>query len=335
MLVFGWPWMALLLPLPVIFWFLLKPSRKTSDDNSPEILFPYTDRLVAAFNVKSRKTKPKSKFWFITNLSLLWFFLVLSVMRPQVVDSSTYVNRKGYDIMMAVDISPSMNSLDFSTEEKQVTRLGVVKEVVGNFIKTRQGDRLGLILFGEHAYLQAPMTFDTFAMSQMLNNALAGMAGFSTAIGDAIGISVRELRNRSSESKIVILLTDGTDTSSNLPPLEAAQIAKKYGIRIYTIGVGAEGLSYDSLGNITNMEVGINEELLEKIANITGGQYFRAKDDYSLEKIYSKINELEKIDLSVTEYRAKSLHRYPLGMACLLFLVLCLMPLYQRSLYGI
>jgi len=334
MLSFLWPWMALLLPLPIVFWFLLKPHIKKASSSEPEILFPYTERLQSAFTTKSTNTKAKSNFWFVISLSLLWVFLVLSIMRPELIDTSNQTNRKGYDIMMAVDISLSMNLLDFSTKEKKVTRLDVVKEVVSNFIKTRHGDRLGLILFGEHAYLQVPMTLDTFAMLRMLNNSIAGMARPSTAIGDAIGIAIAELRRRTSESKVFILLTDGTDNSSNLPPLEAAQIAEKYGIRIYTIGVGSDNTMSHSMGN-TNLDQGVNEVMLQKIADITGGKYFRAKDDYSLEKIYNKINDLEKIDLTITEYRSKSLHKYPLLVACFLFLVLCLMPLYRRFLYGI
>ena len=252
MLSFLWPWMALLLPLPIIFWFLLKPNIKKASSNTPEILFPYTERLQSAFTTKSTNTKAKSNFWFVISLSLLWVFLVLSIMRPELIDTSNQTNRKGYDIMMAVDISLSMNLLDFSTKEKKVTRLDVVKEVVSNFIKTRHGDRLGLILFGEHAYLQVPMTLDSFAMLHMLNNSIAGMAGPSTAIGDAIGIAIAELRRRTSESKVFILLTDGTDNSSNLPPLEAAQIAEKYGIRIYTIGVGSDNTMSSELAMQTD-----------------------------------------------------------------------------------
>ena len=337
MLVFIWPWMAVLLLLPIISWLLLPGNNKNNNENLPEILFPYTDRLQTAFDKGQKIKQSKSKFWLVATLSLLWLFLVLTVMRPELVDRSTYINRQGYDIMLAVDISPSMNAPDMSTKDKKASRLEAVKEVVSNFIETRKGDRLGLILFGEYAYLQAPMTLDNFAISKMLNNALPGMAGLSTAIGDAIGISIRELRNRSSKSKVVILLTDGTDTSSNLPPIDAAQIAEKYGIRVYTIGVGSDNAIsyYDQMGNVTSVEAAINEELLQKIANITGGQYFRAKDDYSLEKIYSKINELEKIDLTAREYRSESLHKYPLGIACVLFLILCLMPLYNRYRYGI
>ncbi|CAF3764517.1 unnamed protein product [Rotaria magnacalcarata] len=171
----------------------------------------------------------------------------------------------------------------------------------------------------------APLGKEKILIPELIN----WHGGPSTAIGDAIGIAIAELRRRTSESKVFILLTDGTDNSSNLPPLEAAQIAEKYGIRIYTIGVGSDNTMSHSMGN-TNLDQGVNEVMLQKIADITGGKYFRAKDDYSLEKIYNKINDLEKIDLTITEYRSKSLHKYPLLVACFLFLVLCLMPLYRR-----
>lgn len=140
MFVFAWPWMALLLVLPLIAWFFLPPNPKTSDDSSPEIRFPYIERLKTAFTISSGD-KIRSKFWFVLLLSLFWVFLVISVMRPQMAYRLNEVNRKAYDIMLAVDISLSMNALDLSTKDKSVTRLDVVKEVVGNFIKKRHGDQ--------------------------------------------------------------------------------------------------------------------------------------------------------------------------------------------------
>ena len=336
MFAFNWPWMVLLLPLPLITWTLLPANKNANDYTVPELLFPYTTRLNEAF-VSHYVNHPKSKKWFVTILSLLWVFLVLTVMHPIWRHQSLLINSKGYDIMLAVDISLSMNVVDSSQKEKSMTRLGITKEVVTNFIKQRQGDRLGLILFAEHAYLQVPMTSDTFGLTQMLNNALPGMAGASTSIGDAIGIAVRELRNRTDGSKLLILLTDGADTSSNIPPIKAAEIAKQYNIRIYTIGIGdQETVSSPAVnGQVSMINTSMDEKLLQDIANITGGQYFMAKEDQTLEKIYNKINELEKIDLTTKEYQFTSLYRYPLGVASLLFLILCLSPLYKRFVYGI
>jgi Ca-activated chloride channel family protein len=336
MFAFNWPCMLLLLPLPLITWTLLPANKNANDDTMPELLFPYTNRLNEAFAGRN-VNHPKSKKWFIITLSLLWFFLVLTVMCPIWRHQSLLINSKGYDIMLAVDISLSMNIVDSAEKEKSITRLDSTKEVVTNFTKQRQGDRLGLILFGEHAYLQVPMTSDTFGLNQMLNKAMPGMAGPSTAIGDAIGIAVRELRNRTDGSKILILLTDGADTSSSIQPLKAAEIAKQYNIRIYTIGIGDQGSAFftDANGKVSTIDTSMDEKLLQDIANITGGQYFVAREDQTLEKIYNKINELEKIDLTTKEYQFTSLYRYPLGVACLLFLMLCLSPLYRRFVYGV
>jgi len=336
MFVFSSPWMALLLPLPLITYLFLPANKTGSNDTLPELLFPYTNRLNAAFTGNYVNHIP-SKKWFIIILSLLWIFLVLSVMRPALVNKSYPISKKGYDIMLAVDISLSMNVLDLSTKENPKTRLDVTKEVVTKFAKQRHGDRLGLILFGEHAYLQVPMTFDSFGLTSMLNNAAPGMAGQSTAIGDAIGIAVRELRDRPDNSRLLVLLTDGADTSSSIPPIQAAKIAQQYNIRIYTIGIGTKGLvPYpDVNGKITMIETVMDEKLLQDIASITGGQHFLASDNATLEKIYNDINELEKIDLTTMEYQSTSLFRYPLGVACLLFLILCLSPLYRRYVYGI
>ena len=254
-------------------------------------------------------------------------------MRPQLVDQFQYENAKGHDIMLAVDISASMNALDLSTKETQVSRLEVTKNVASNFVLGRIGDRIGLILFGEYAYLQAPMTFDIIAVSQMLNNAVVGMAGMSTAIGDAIGLAVKEIRSKPKKSRILILLTDGNDTSSNIPPIEAAKIAKHYGIKIYVIGVGNQGLVpyLDENGKTQMIEIGMDESALKKIAEITDGEYFKATDNNTLRGIYNKINELEKIDLETIEYKLrKDLYRYPLFIACMLFLAICLIPILRN-----
>ncbi len=336
---FYWPWMALLLPLPFIIYYFLPEERNDKNDASiPEILFPHIDRLSNAFSNKSGTIR--SKKLFITLLSLLWLFLVITLMRPQFIDQLEFSNKEGYDIMLAVDISGSMEALDFSTKTKRVSRLSVAKDVVSKFVLDRKGDRIGLILFGEYAYLQMPITFDSLAVSNMLNNAVTGMAGHSTAIGDAIGLAVKEIKAKPSKSRVIILLTDGTDNASNIPPIEAARIAKHYGIRLYTIGIGAgngKQVPYPNQdGSIAMVEIVMDEELLKNISDITGGQYFKATDNEALQKIYNKINELEKTKSESLEYRIRqSLYKYPLGVACILFLLLCALPLIQGRKYGI
>lgn len=328
MFTFAWPLMIVLLPIPLIAWYLLPPDKNANSDTSPEILFPYVNRLSKAFIQNKVSITNKFKEWFVIVLSLLWFTLVLALMQPQWLDHVEYNHKKGYDIMLAVDISYSMNALDFSTKTQSKSRIEVTKEVVSNFVNARKGDRLGLILFGEHAYLQVPMTFDTFAVSKMLNNAVVGMAGYSTAIGDAIGMAAKEIRGRSEKSRVMILLTDGSDNSSSIPPIEATKIAQHYNIRIYTIGVGSNSITpYSDQFGVIDMD----ENILKEIASMTGGQYFRATDKKALEEIYNKINKLEKIEINALEYKIqKPLYRYPLGCSCLLFLILCIMPLLRR-----
>ena len=235
--------------------------------------------------------------------------------------------------MLGVDISSSMQALDFSTSSKSISRLDVTKDVVGKFVLGRQGDRVGLVTFGEKAYLHVPLTLDTLSVSRMLNDTVSGMAGNATAIGDAIGLGVRTLRERPEGSRVMVLLTDGQDNSSSIPPLEAAKLAKQYGIRIYTIGVGKNGpVPFPTrLGGYAMAEVPLDEDLLKEIASLTGGQYFRATDQKALESIYSKINQLEKTESDETVFLIREpLYYYPLGVAMGLLLLLSLYQVVYR-----
>lgn len=337
---FYWPWFALLFPLPfLIRW--LKASIKKNEESSPAIYFPAIQRLKKAFPTYDYSFKRSKNSLFFILLSLSWFFLILAVMQPEKIDQYRRVTNKGYDLMLAVDISGSMQALDFSTPSKMISRLDVSKDVIGKFVHGRQGDRVGLVAFGETAYLHVPLTLDTLSVSKMLNDTVSGMAGNATAIGDAIGLSIRTLRERPEGSRILILLTDGEDNSSTLPPLEAAKLAKEYGIRIYTIGIGKKGpVPFPArFGGYGMVEVSIDEELLQEIAELTGGQYFRATDQKALESIYKKINELEKTDSQETLFLIREpLYHYPLGIAMALIFLLSLIqvlpPDYRRMIRG-
>lgn len=232
--------------------------------------------------------------------------------------------------MLAVDISGSMQAVDFSTPIKTISRLDATKEVVGKFALGRNGDRVGLVTFGQQAYLHVPLTLDTTAVSKMLNDTVSGMAGNATAIGDALGLSVRTLRERPEGSRVVVLLTDGEDNASSIPPLEAAKLAKKYGIRIYTIGVGKNGTVPfpTQFGGYAMAKVSIDEDLLREIAAQTGGQYFLATDKKALESIYSKINQLEKTESNESVFLIREpYYYYPLGIATALLLLLTLLQI--------
>lgn len=332
---FYWPWYALLLPLPFLIRWLF-PSKGKGNNNSPEILFPQLRRVKEAFS--GCKIFEKRSDWpSLSLLSLTWLFLVIALMQPENVDKFRQVKNKGYDLMLAVDISASMQAVDFSTAFKTLSRLDATKDVVSKFVMGRQGDRVGLVTFGENAYLHVPLTLDTLSVSKMLNDTVSGMAGNATAIGDAIGLSIKILRERPEGSRVLVLLTDGEDNASSIPPLEAAKLAKQYGIRIYTVGVGKNGpVPFpNQFGGYGMANVPIDEELLKEIASLTGGQYFLATDQKMLESIYSKINRLEKTESNETEFLIREpLYYYPLGVALALLLILSLYQLLYRRIAG-
>lgn len=331
------PWLALLLPLPLLLRWLLPALSKEKRDEAAEIRFPAINRLKGVFPT-SHENKKRSDFSFLSLLFLSWILLIAALMQPEKVDQFRQVKNKGYDLMLAVDISTSMQALDFSTPDKMISRLDVTKEAVGNFIKGRQGDRLGLILFGQNAYLHVPLTLDTTSVNRMLNDAVPGMAGNVTAIGDAIGMGVRTLRERPSGSRVLILLTDGEDNASSIPPFEAAKLAKQYGVRIYTIGIGKKGLVPfpNQYGGYGMGEVSMDEDLLKAIAKETGGQYFLATNKKMLTSIYATIDELEKSEANETLFLIREpLYQYPLSLSLLVLLALTLFQLLRRRvLYG-
>jgi Ca-activated chloride channel family protein len=328
---FAAPWMLLLLFLPPFIRFL-KPAARPDASDTPELAFPYIDRLNAVFPRQAQGQRKPPRLYY-TLMILLWLSLTGALMQPQMVDQYTQVRNKGYDLMLAVDLSGSMRALDFSSMSRRVNRLDVIKAVVGDFVGGRKGDRIGLVLFGDNAYLHVPLTLDTASVVKMLNNTLVGEAGDSTAIGDAIGMAVANLRDRPEKSRVIILLTDGADNASTLPPLRAAKLAAQYGIRIYTIGVGSSGPVPipDQNGNIVLARMDLDEGLLKSIASTTGGAYFRATDTKALQEIYARIDQMEKTEAETRSYMIRQpLYRYPLGFALLVLLALAATPFIQR-----
>jgi Ca-activated chloride channel homolog len=326
---FYWPWFALLLPLPLLARWIL-PAVK--EEGFLSLYFPSIERVKQAFPSYS-PAKASSRGLYLLFLSLIWLFLVLALMQPERVDQYRYIKNKGYDLMLGVDISGSMQAVDFSTRFKTLSRLDAAKDVVGNFILGRQGDRVGLVTFGEHAYLHVPLTYDTSSVSKMLNDTVSGMAGNATAIGDAIGISVRTLRDRPEGSRVLILLTDGVDNASRIPPLEAAKLAKQYDIKIYTIGIGSQGPVPvpTKFGGYGMAEVPLDEELLKKIAELTGGHYFKASEKKALESIYAKIDELEKSESDeILHLIREPLYQIPLAISMGILLLLTCYDLFYR-----
>jgi Ca-activated chloride channel family protein len=239
--------------------------------------------------------------------SLVLLLLVAALARPQLGNKSTEVSSEGVDIMLAIDTSGTMKALDFVSGRNRVTRLDAVKEVVKDFVKGREADRIGMIVFGTHAFLQCPLTLDHGVLLTFLDKADIGMAGEYTAIGSAIALSASRLKDLPGKEKVVILLTDGINNRGNISPQTAADIAKKFGIKVYTIGVGSKGkapfLVKTVFGDRLHYEyVPLDEGTLQKVAEKTGAEYFRATDTEALEKIYKQIDAMEKTQVLVKEY---------------------------------
>jgi Ca-activated chloride channel family protein len=339
---FHWPWMALLLVLPLLVrrWWPRSASEQRDSVESLQttLLHPSLAHLQAAFQSKRPKT-PLSKRLYLGLLSLIWLCLVLALMRPQWLEPYTENRTSGYDLMLLVDASHSMNALDFTLEEKQVSRMQVVKGVVSKFIEGRQGDRIGLIIFGSRAYVLSPLTYDRKAVNSLLNDVIPRIAGDGTAIGDALGLGVKKLRERPEGSRVLLLIADGENTAGTIPPLKAAQLAAQEDIRIYSIGVGSDKKNIPILENgriVTRPDLGFNEQAMREIAEAGSGAYFRATDTEALEKIYHKIDEMEKTEAeSRTVLIPRPLYYWPLSAALLLLLLLGVYPEgRQRQLKG-
>ncbi len=265
---------------------------------------------------------------------VMWLALVLSATRPQWIGEPIELPTSGRDLLLAVDISGSMGTEDMKSGSSMTTRLAVVKNVVGEFVERRKGDRLGLILFGSQAYLQTPLTFDRNTVRTLLQETPLGIAGGKTAIGDAIGLAVKRLKSRPAENRVLVLLTDGVNNVGEVSPLQAAKLAALEGIRIYTIGFGADELIVPGLlfNRRINPSADLDAKTLTEIANLTGGIYQRARSSLELTKIYAALDQLEPIELGQETFRpVKSLFFWPLGFTlCLSLLFACLHPVMTR-----
>jgi Ca-activated chloride channel family protein len=233
--------------------------------------------------------------------------LIIALARPQSGTKASEVLTEGIDIMLCLDTSGSMQALDFKWKNERHNRLEVVQKVVGDFIKERTNDRIGMVVFGEEAFTQCPLTLDYGVLLNFLDQVDIGMAGDSTAVGSALATCVNRLKERESKSKVIILLTDGRNNAGSISPQTAAEIAKTFDIKVYTVGVGTEGevpFLVDTLFGKKYMyqRVDLDEETLEEIAVITGGSYFKATNTEALEEIYKKIDKLEKTKVEVKEY---------------------------------
>ena len=326
-----WPLAFLLTPAPILVRWLIKASRK----KQPALTVPSLEGF-SGLSINESFSATLSTVKLII-LWLAWILLIAAVARPQWVGEMVSLPTTGRDLMLAIDISGSMATEDMQVNNEYVDRLSVVKAVISQFLDARKGDRVGLVLFGTNAYVQAPLTFDLKSVKKLMIEAPVGIAGGKTAIGDAIGLTVKRLRERQNEEKVVILLTDGANNVGEIPPIKAAELASVDGIKIYTIGVGAEEMRVPSLfgslaGRTTNPSADLDEETLSKIAEATQGRYFRAKDTNTLAQIYELIDKLEPIEQEPETYRPfQVLYYWPLGISLCLFLSLLLIDAVRPS----
>jgi Ca-activated chloride channel family protein len=313
-LVLAWPWLLLLLPLPWLARRLLRPA---PDAGLQALRVPWFGLIRDTASTWLKKPL------LAAIAALAWLLLVLAAARPQWVGEIVTLPVTGRDLLLAVDISGSMDTQDMFLAGEPVNRLAVVKQVAGEFIQRRRGDRVGLVLFGSRAYLQTPLTFDTETTAILLAESEIGLAGRETAIGDAIGLAVKRLREDAASERVLVLLTDGANTSGEVQPMQATEFAAREGLKIYTVGVGADEMMVrDFFGSrVVNPSADLDEDTLRAIAERTGGAYFRARDAQALAEIYRRLDELEPVESDQEVIRPiDELFHWPLGAAFLLVL---------------
>ena len=310
-----WPWMLAFGLLP---WLVRRWAPPAPEQATAALRVPHFRDMVQFQSVRSvDNLQSRSSWWFWFSI-VIWLLLVLAAARPQWIGEPVGLPTSGRDLMLAVDISGSMAIPDFSVNGEEVTRLDVVKRAAGEFITRRTGDRVGLIVFGSQAYVQTPLTFDRETVSTMLQETEIGLAGKETAIGDAIGLAVKRLKEQPAGSRVLVLLTDGANTAGEVSPKQAGDLAKEQGLRIYTIGVGADSLEVDSLfgSRTVNPSRDLDENMLRHLAQSTGGLYLRAKNTEALTDVYSALDRMEPASTDTELFRPRTeLFIWPLGLA--------------------
>ena len=327
----AWPWALLALPLPLLVRRFLPEARGLSEAG---LRVP---NLSSFETLRDRSDSEQLLNWRVWIAVLAWCLLVLAAARPERIGDELDVPVAGRNLMLAVDLSGSMDQKDFELAGRRVDRLTATKAVASDFIERREGDRIGLILFGERAYLQVPLTLDRDTVKILLLEAEIGLAGEKTAIGDAITLAVRRVHEQKADAgeQVLVLLTDGANTAGEVQPLKAAELAQQVGLRIYTIGIGAETMDVSSLvggRRAINPSADLDEATLTQIAQLTGGRYFRATDTASLQDIYALVDDLEPVEEPESGFRpVKSYYFWPLGIALSLIGLLCIATLLQRA----
>ena len=316
MIEFVYPWAFVLIFLPILV-TLLAPAYK---ERKSSIKVPYFARLV---DVTGEKPQSGAVLLNRNNLQRLlvafsWLCIVTAIAKPEMIGAPINQEKSARDLMIAVDLSGSMAVEDFTlpetkNETEKVNRLVAVKHVLNTFVKGREHDRLGLILFGDVPYLQAPFTDDIATWQALLNESDIGMAGQSTAFGDAIGLAISVFEQSDTQNRVLIVLTDGNDTASKVPPVEAAKVAAAHDIKIYTIAIGDPS----AVG-----EEKVDLKVLKEMAELTQGKSFQALNSEELLTVYAEIDKLEPQQFDSLSFRPRvSIHHYPIALFFSIYLL--------------
>lgn len=316
---FAWPLVLLLLPLP---WLVRRLLPRAPESGGAALRVPFFGELVELAGDAGHGA-PARRLWLPL---IAWLLLCAAAARPQWVGEAQQMPMSGRDLMLAVDVSGSMAAEDMEIGGRRVDRLTAVKVVLGDFLERRVGDRVGLLLFGQFAYQMTPLTFDRNSVRYQLETSTIGLAGRETAIGDAIGLAVKRLRERPADQRVLILLTDGVNTAGQLPPLKAAELAQAENVRVHTVAMGSENGQLRVFGvPVATPGAEIDEKTLTEIADLTGGRFFRARDTAELAGIYGELDRLEPAAQEGDTLRPRNeLFVYPLAA----MLILALVPLF-------
>ncbi|MBC3957920.1 vWA domain-containing protein [Pseudomonas triticifolii] len=324
---FVWPWAFALLPLP----WLMRLVLPMADSGEAALKVSFLSELEGLSGRRARANLPawRQRSPFL----LIWLLLLIATARPQWLGEPLPVAASGRDLLVAVDVSGSMDYPDMQWQSDEVSRLVLVQHLLGDFLEDRQGDRVGLILFGSQAFVQAPLTFDRRTVRVWLDEAKIGIAGKNTAIGDAIGLALKRLRLRPTNSRVLVLVTDGANNGGQIDPITAARLAADEGVRIYTIGIGSDPDKSGIQGLLgLNPSLDLDEPTLKDIASLSGGQYFRARDGEQLEKIRATLDSLEPVAQQPTQARpAQVLYQWPLSIALLVSVLLVVRSLWPNN----
>lgn len=307
-----YPWLLCVLPLPLLIWWLVPAYR----EETAAVRIPFFGEVAEAAGVVPTEGSIVPRTNWVQRLlaPVCWALIVLALARPQYVEPPITKTEPQRDLLLSIDLSQSMDTRDFRDPGGQMeTRVEAVKQVVGDFVRRRQGDRIGLVAFGDAPYPLVPFTLDHQTVETMIDSALPGMAGPRTALGDSIGLTIKMFAESKAPEKVLVVLTDGNDTASRMPPDRAAGIAKQNGIVIHTVGIGDP--------NATG-EDKLDVAVLQKISEATGGRYFFGQDQAQLAEIYATLDRITPANQSTLSWRPKiELFHYPLGAALLLLIV--------------